>query len=665
MADPQNDVVPAAEKAKANKEWTTLDGAFSAKLRGEEPFSKGALKVLSDIVHGVRGVEPLKRGDARRDAIRAVQTVLHWIGYEKIAGRIDGSFGPSMTRALQEFQSDSVSAFLREADLADVDYAKDGMICDRYTLLCLDELGKFAHYAKGETVTPKIPAELGSNVALGTDGWISVKDPSTETVPQVLLLRDYPLYEQYASMAVKRSGPPRLVVLHFDGLGPLSQISSLQDHYCFHFVIGRGGELIQVHSTHHLMQHVGQFKPPDGADRVNKAAGGKVTNVNAISLAVAFANAGYFNRYEDGANGGVFIRGEKKIPAKDVVMWNQYGRAAWEVYTPAALRTFVLLMRALRKAYPNLGSKQIFGHEALTEGMVDPGPAFPYEILPQCDSSEQASAIRGSLRERIVQVARAELALKVRDCCWFDEEDKFDSDNYESEEYCRLQNRPSSNGGRIREYFAVGAGWKGWDKKFAARKTKKIPPDPYPKKHEYLPPYCAAFVCYCWRMAYGAKLPLSWYYYRMEKVRDGKHYYRRYLGEVIDASCGSFIAKLKNRQLWLTPQQAFPEGGPPAIAPGDAVFFSKNGSPNHAALVVSVTSSGFRSIEGNQWSGPELFPEYPKRTTKQRRDGVVSKFYKANDPKIMGFGQPREIPRHATPPSAKYKLASPGPKAIP
>jgi len=159
----------------------------------------------------------------------------------------------------------------------------------------------------------------------------------------------------------------RFLVIHFTaGASALSSISWWQDPKArgasAHFVIDRDGAIYQCRPCNKTAGHAGSSAWRDPKTKKY------YTNLNSCSIGIELVNGGnvYPTKFSD-------------IPPTKAAHKNGGSVKDWETYSSAQLAACEMLSRVLCERY-NLDD--VVGHDDIAPNRkVDPGPAFPMELL--------------------------------------------------------------------------------------------------------------------------------------------------------------------------------------------------------------------------------------------------------------------------------------------
>lgn len=168
---------------------------------------------------------------------------------------------------------------------------------------------------------------------------------------------------------------PEVIVLHdtasgLDMNGPVSWLCNPRAKASAHFVIGRGGEIVQLAPCNVKTWHAG------------KSSYYGRRNVNNFAVGIEMVNPGWLTS-KDGGKTGTFSRGAPtwdatKYGIRQVTDDAHPGHYYWMAYTNEQLEAVIELGRALKEAYP--GIKDVVGHWFISPGRkVDPNPLFPMD----------------------------------------------------------------------------------------------------------------------------------------------------------------------------------------------------------------------------------------------------------------------------------------------
>ena len=201
-----------------------------------------------------------------------------------------------------------------------------------------------------------------------------------------------------------RSGPitPIVIVLHdtagrLDHEGSVRWLCDKSAKASAHFVIGRGGEIVQLAPTNVATWHAGQ------SNWRGKA------NVNGFSIGIEIVNPGIMQRTPTGEArawfGQTFAIGEFGIEARSTT---EHGSGLWMPYTTEQIDTAIGICGALAAGYPTIAD--ITTHWAISPGRkVDTNPLFPLEQVrgrvfgradaPAGDGTDAATTVDVNMRQ--------------------------------------------------------------------------------------------------------------------------------------------------------------------------------------------------------------------------------------------------------------------------
>jgi N-acetylmuramoyl-L-alanine amidase len=194
---------------------------------------------------------------------------------------------------------------------------------------------------------------------------------------------------------------PTVIVLH-DTAGRLDHESSVRwlcdraAKASAHFVIGRGGEIVQLAPTNVATWHAGQ------------SCWLRKSNVNGFSIGIEIVNPGIMQRTPTGDArawfGQTFEIDKFGIEARTTP---EHGPGLWMPYTPEQIEAVIGICAALNVAYPDIAD--ITTHWAISPGRkVDTNPLFPLEQVrgrvfgradpPSGDGTDAATTVGVNMR---------------------------------------------------------------------------------------------------------------------------------------------------------------------------------------------------------------------------------------------------------------------------
>lgn len=168
--------------------------------------------------------------------------------------------------------------------------------------------------------------------------------------------------------------PVECLILHYTAgyshTGSARWLASAAAKASAHFVVGRGGELLQLVRLDERAWHAG-----------GSSSRWRGKPVNARSLGIEVANLGWL---KDTASGGLVDVWGRPFTGEAV---RDPSARAWEVFPAAQVETVCWLVAELVRRFPVLGledapstgQERITGHQYVDPARkADPGPAFPW-----------------------------------------------------------------------------------------------------------------------------------------------------------------------------------------------------------------------------------------------------------------------------------------------
>lgn len=186
-------------------------------------------------------------------------------------------------------------------------------------------------------------------------------------------------FRRAADMGPEFAEPPLFVVCHYTAgshaEADLSVLTRRDSTYVSaHFHIARDGDITQLVPLTHVAWHAGRsWWTHDGV---------RHQNLNACSIGIEFANAGWLNVIENGfatrSDLSLQVPLERTIRATHRNGWPK--DVCWETYPDRQIEQGEGLVRLLVSSLPSL--VDVVGHDQIApDRKQDPGPAFPLSVM--------------------------------------------------------------------------------------------------------------------------------------------------------------------------------------------------------------------------------------------------------------------------------------------
>ncbi len=147
--------------------------------------------------------------------------------------------------------------------------------------------------------------------------------------------------------------------------GDLAVLTDASINASVHLLVSRGGAVVQLVPFDRQAWHAGKS---------TWAARG-LEGLNKYTVGISFTNEGQLKRQTDGSFQG-WTRAV--VPGDEVTTFGTGDAATyWQTYSDDQIRIAEALVKAFRRAYPQIG---VLGHSEISlTGKTDPGPAFPMD----------------------------------------------------------------------------------------------------------------------------------------------------------------------------------------------------------------------------------------------------------------------------------------------